>query len=231
VQLLLIRHGHPDYYTDSLTDQGHAEAMRLAEALDPFPIDAAYISSMGRAQQTAQYTLERRGMQGHVCHWLRELDGRYGPDISPAEWGPDDPAPSAYELHPADIMSRPELYSYEQWSDQVAYGPWMRPQLEALYTAFDGLLEAEGYMRCGLRYVVTRSSTRTLAFFCHGGVIDALLSHLLYIPLPVSLSLFLHETTGYSLLRTVEAGGHAAFRMMFLNSVAHKDVSRIARHP
>ena len=72
---------------------------------------------------------------------------------------------------------------------------------------------------------------RTLAFFCHGGVIAALLSHLLYIPLPVALPLFQHDTAGFSLLRSAENDGHGVFRMVFLNSVAHKDVAEIARHP
>jgi broad specificity phosphatase PhoE len=231
VQLLLIRHGHPDYRTDSLTERGHVEAARLAEALDAFPIDAAFASSMGRARQTAEYTLARRGMDVTVCHWLRELDGRYGYTAAAPEWHPDDPSPSAYEVHPAGLMARSELYSYERWDDQVDYGPWLRPQCDALCSAFDDALSREGYVRQGLRYAVQGSNRRTLAFFCHGGVIATLLSHLLYISLPVALPLFVHETAGYSLLRSVEDDGHAAFRMVFLNSISHKDVAQIASHP
>jgi len=231
VQVLLVRHGHPHYPTDSLTDMGHDEARRLAEALDAYPIDALYVSTMGRALQTAEYTASRRGLALIPCDWLRELDGRYGPDVRPEGWTLDDPSPSAYELPAAALLGRPELYSYEHWAAQVPYGPWMEPQCERLFESFDRVLAAEGYRRDGLRYVVHSANRRTVAFFCHGGVIAALLSHLLYITLPVALSLFQHDTAGYSLLRTVEAEGNATFRMVFLNSVAHKDVSAIGGHP
>ncbi len=231
MQLLLVRHGHPHYPTDSLTELGHQEAERLAAALDDFPIDALYVSTMGRALQTAEYTARRRGLTPVACDWLRELDGRYGLAVPAAEWSLEDPSPSAYELPPAGIMARRELYSYEQWQYQVPYGPWMRPQCDALFAAFDAVLSGQGYRREGLRYAVNARNQSTLAFFCHGGVIAALLSHLLYITLPVSLSLFQHDTAGFSLLRSAEEDGHAAFRMLFLNNLAHKDVAEIVRHP
>jgi len=231
VQLLLIRHGDPHYPTDSLTDLGHTEARRLSLALDAFPIDEVYTSTMGRAAQTAAYTSERRGLNPIPCDWLRELDGRYGSSIPPQEWTLGDPSPSAYELPAVDLLARAELYSYERWEHEVPYGPWMRPQCDALYAGCDAVLEGEGYRRYGLRYAVRVPSQRTLAFFCHGGVIAALLSRLLYIALPVALPLFQHDTTGFSLLRTVEEGGHSVFRMVFLNSVAHKDLAAIVKHP
>lgn len=39
VEILLIRHGDPDYANDSLTPQGIFEAQRLAEALEGVDID------------------------------------------------------------------------------------------------------------------------------------------------------------------------------------------------
>jgi broad specificity phosphatase PhoE len=231
LQLLLVRHGDPHYPTDSLTERGHREAQRLAETLDIYPIDALYVSTMGRALQTAAYTAERRGLSPTRCDWLRELDGRYGPTVPSEDWRLGDPSPSAYELPAADLLARQELYSYERWASQIPYGPWMHPQCDALYRSFDALLAAEGYAREGLRYAVRLPSQRTVAFFCHGGVIAALLSHLLYVALPVSLALLQHDTVGFSMLRSVEEDGHAAFRMLFLNSIAHKDVAGLARHP
>jgi probable phosphoglycerate mutase len=231
VQLLLVRHGHPHYPTDSLTELGHQEAQTLAAALDDYPIDALYVSTMGRARQTAAYTAQRRVLTPMACDWLRELDGRYGFSVPPAEWTLEDPSPSAYEVPAAHIMARSELFSYEGWQNQVPYGPWMRPQCDALFAAFDAVLADEGYGREGLRYAVRARNHRTIAFFCHGGVIAALLSHMLYITLPVALSLFQHDTAGFSLLRSAEEDGHAAFRMLFINNVAHKDVAEIVRHP
>ncbi len=231
LQLLLVRHGDPHYPTDSLTERGHREAARLAETLDDYPIDALYVSTMGRALQTVGYTAERRNLEPIRCDWLRELDGRYGSRVPQAEWTIDDPSPSAYELPATDLLARAQLYSYEAWQHEVPYGPWMHPQCDALQRSFDAVLAQQGYWREGLRYRVERAGSQTLAFFCHGGVIGALLSHLLYIPLPVALALFLHETTGFSLLRSIEEDGHAAFRMLFLNNIAHKEVAQLVRHP
>ncbi len=225
LQLLLVRHGDPHYPTDSLTERGHREAERLAETLDDYRIDALFVSTMGRALQTAAYTAERRGLEPIRCDWLRELDGRYGNDMPQQEWTPDDLSPSAYELPAAQLLARATLYGYETWQHEVPYGPWMHPQCDALHRAFDAVLGQQGYRREGLRYRVERPGSQTLAFFCHGGVIGALLSHLLYIPLPVALALFLHDTAGFSLLRSVEDDGHAAFRMLFLNNIAHKGLA------
>ncbi|MGI6368865.1 MAG: histidine phosphatase family protein [Anaerolineae bacterium] len=228
MQLLLVRHGDPHYPTDSLTERGHAEAQRLAEVLDDVPIDVLYASTMGRARQTAAYTARRRELEPILCDWLRELDGRYGPEPDPED--PLGLQPSAYEWHPT-VLLRNGAVSYDRWPEEVPYGPWMEPQCRRLWAGFDGALASEGYARDGLCYRVEHRSTRTLAFFCHGGVIAALLAHLLYLPLPVSLALLQHDTTGFTLLRSMESEGRAAFRMLFLNSVAHKDLYRLARHP
>lgn len=223
MHLLFARHGHPDYTTDSLTTLGHLEAARLAEALDPFTLDAIFISSMGRARETAEYTLRRRSQDGVVFDWLREIDGRYGYEGAEApQWRPGDMLPSAYDMHPAHVFARPAVPSYEDWHAEVAYGPWLRPRFDALQQSFDALLAQEGYERDGLRYRVRAPSQRTLAFFCHDGVMRGMLSHLLYVPLPAALALLIHDTTGLTMLRSVEKDGYAVFRMVFINSVAHK---------
>jgi broad specificity phosphatase PhoE len=170
LRLLFARHGHPDYRTDTLTALGHQEAAQLAEALDPYPLDAIYVSTHGRAQETAEYTLRRRSQNPILCDWLREIDGRYGYEGNAPEWIVGDPRPSAYELHPSDLFGSSQLYSYEEWRDQVEYGPWLYPRFSALQAAFDEILAQAGYVREGLRYRVRASDERTLAFFCHDGV-------------------------------------------------------------
>jgi broad specificity phosphatase PhoE len=222
LRLLFARHGHPDYRTDTLTALGHQEAAQLAEALDPYPLDAIYVSTHGRAQETAEYTLRRRSQNPILCDWLREIDGRYGYEGNAPEWIVGDPRPSAYELHPSDLFGSSQLYSYEEWRDQVEYGPWLYPRFSALQAAFDEILAQAGYVREGLRYRVRASDERTLAFFCHDGVMRGLLSHLLYIPLPAALSLFCHDTAGYTMLRSIEDNGYAVFAMVFINNAVHK---------
>lgn len=64
MKLLLIRHGDPDYTIDSLTPKGHIEAEELAERLAAMDIKGYYTSPLGRAQKTAEYTLNKVGESG-----------------------------------------------------------------------------------------------------------------------------------------------------------------------
>ena len=66
MKLLFIRHGDPDYEHDTLTEKGHREAALLAEKLCKIPIDEFYMSPLGRAQDTAAYTLNKLGKKAEV---------------------------------------------------------------------------------------------------------------------------------------------------------------------
>ena len=52
MQLLIIRHGDPDYSIDSLTKKGWREAELLADRLSKLDIKAFYVSPLGRAKDT-----------------------------------------------------------------------------------------------------------------------------------------------------------------------------------
>lgn len=73
MRLLIIRHGDPDYAVDSLTEKGRREAEFLAERLAKEKIDAFYVSPLGRARDTAAYTLNAMHAQGKTLGWLREF--------------------------------------------------------------------------------------------------------------------------------------------------------------
>ena len=59
MRILWIRHGEPDYSIDSLTEKGWREAELLADRMCRTPVDAFYVSPLGRAQDTARATLQR----------------------------------------------------------------------------------------------------------------------------------------------------------------------------
>ena len=54
--LYIVRHGHPDYTTDSLTERGWLQAEAVGKRLAATGIDQVYASPMGRARQTAEPT-------------------------------------------------------------------------------------------------------------------------------------------------------------------------------
>ena len=61
MRILLIRHGDPDYDNDTLTEKGHREAALLAEAAPHMNLGTCFVSPLGRAQDTAAYSLEKTG--------------------------------------------------------------------------------------------------------------------------------------------------------------------------
>ena len=61
MEILIVRHGDPDYERDSLTYKGIEEARLLAERLSKLEVTDFYCSPLGRAQKTASYTLDKTG--------------------------------------------------------------------------------------------------------------------------------------------------------------------------
>ena len=59
MKLLIVRHGDPDYSIDSLTEKGWREAELLSKKLSKLDIKDFYVSTMGRAKDTASCTLKK----------------------------------------------------------------------------------------------------------------------------------------------------------------------------
>ena len=76
MKLLIVRHGEPDYATDSLTEKGKREVELLADRLCRLPIDRFYVSPLNRARETARATLERLGREAETLDWLEEFRAR-----------------------------------------------------------------------------------------------------------------------------------------------------------
>ena len=81
MELLIIRHGLPVRIDDAggpadpeLSDEGHAQARRLADWLRHDRIDAVFTSPMRRARQTAAPLAEVLGVEPIVDDELAEFD-------------------------------------------------------------------------------------------------------------------------------------------------------------
>jgi len=210
MKLLLIRHGDPDYGSDSLTPLGHEQARLLAETLAGERIDELYASPMGRAQLTARYTAEAKAMPVSTLDWLHELNGNYGPSL----W--------AWNLPASEVFRGGAKFTPDEWPERVVYGPHMAAVAGEFHKQFDAFMASQGYVREGQGYRTTRRDDgRTLAFFCHGGVTLTLLSHLLQIPLPVVYAQFGCDPTNRTTLRFEAADGFGVFRLMGLNDMSH----------
>ena len=209
MRLWLVRHADPDYASDALTPKGHVQARLLAEALLSAPIDAFYVSPLGRAQLTARYTLERRGASAEALEWLAELRGAYAPGHV------------AWDMHGVAVLSGDEPITVDAWPDQAVYGQQLLPVLRRFWQAWDRFCGERGYVRNAQRYRVLRHTDDQLAFFCHAGVILSLLAHLLHIPPPLVYAHFGCDPSSITILETDEADGWATFRLVVANDMSH----------
>ena len=209
MQVLLIRHGDPDYAHDTLTDKGHAEAKALAKHLRKTRIDDIYASPMGRAQATMSYTAKAHKLAPVTLPWLHELDGNFEGCL----W--------AWNVPGAEVLASPELPGHDNWVQTVPYGPHMQGPHTALARNFDLLVQRYGYEREHHRYRVHGSTDKTVALFCHAGVVMSLLSQLLTWPLPLVYSHLSCDTSSVSRLVWIEHDGYAVPRAKTINDLAH----------
>ena len=172
MRLLIIRHGDPDYEHDTLTPAGHREAALAAERLCKEQIAAFYLSPLGRAQDTAKYTLDAMHRTGETLPWLREF---HAPILHPDTGDVRVP----WDWLPAAWTTEPRYYDKDLWCEtEVMRAHGVRDEARRVYGGLDAVLAAHGYVRDGMIYRPERANTETLAFFCHFGVECVMLAHL-----------------------------------------------------
>lgn len=215
MKLLLIRHGDPDYAADSLTEKGRIEAKLLAERIAAMDVKAYYTSPMGRARQTAEYTLEKVGKTSEVLDWAREFDvmiddGKGGKCM-------------LWDLLPEDWTKIPEYFDKDKWLDvPIMKDVDMKSRITMVYDGLDDLLERHGYKREGNLYRALNSNEDTIALFCHYGVTCAMLSHLLNVsPMLLWLGVGADPTAVTTLVTEERQKGIATFRMTSFGDVSH----------
>ena len=216
MKLLLIRHGDPDYAADSLTEKGHREAELLSERIAPMDVKAYYISPLGRAGKTAEYTLNKAGRTAEVLDWAKEFfevqidDGSGGKRI-------------AWDLLPENWTKVPEYYDRDKWTDvKIMKDAGMREGIERVCNGLDKLLERHGYKREGNIYRAVSPNEDTVALFCHFGVTCVMLSHLLGIsPMVLWHGTIAAPTSVTTLVTEERREGAAAFRMTAFGDISH----------
>jgi probable phosphoglycerate mutase len=208
MEILLIRHGDPDYANDSLTERGVAEARQLAHALSSVSLDDLYVSPLGRAQATCALTAEAKNVTPVTLDWLRERGIKRG---------------SVYLWEaPGDMfLGADTLGTQNDWFEPDGAMPEGREQFERVRAGFDDLLRSYGYVRQGHGYQVENGSNKRIALFCHKGVILTLLADILHWALPmVFVSLHIHPS-GVTRLEMVEHDGSAHLKALAINDLSH----------
>lgn len=228
MRIIFIRHGEPDYVNDALTDKGVREAKLLSDRIARWNMDRMhfYCSPLGRAKQTASYTLERLGRTATTYEWMKEFTYRI-----------DDPVTGRHGV-PWDFMPEywteiPEMYDKNAWIETDIYrsNPDLAPAYRQTCDELDSLIAQYGYQRHHNYYIHTdnnaaqdtsESSHDTLVIFCHLGITCVMMSHLLGISPALLCHNFFLAPTSVTILATEERQNNIAyFRAQVIGDTNH----------
>lgn len=205
MEILIIRHGDPDYEMDSLTPKGWREAELLADKLTKMDIKAFYCSPLGRAKDTALPTLKKTGREMKIVDWLKEI-GDECRDFLPSYWT------EVEEYYSKDDWYKPELMKATGAKDIC----------EKAAVGIDDVLAECGYVRQGSIYRVERESHDRIVLFCHYGISGAVLSHLTGVSPVIYWQHFVAAPTSITTVVTEEREqGIATFRVMSYGDTGH----------
>lgn len=215
MKLLIIRHAEPYYPTDTLTVHGRNEAKALADMVSQWDITNFYVSPLGRAKLTCQYTLDKMGRTAETMEWLREF--------SPKIQKPHPGVSVTWDWRPSAWVDHDDFYSAEHWTDHpIMQAGGVREEYDRVCKEFDKLLAKHGYVREGRHYKAVRPNHDTIALYCHFGVEVVLLSHLMNCSPMILWHGLCAAPSSVSKIYTEEREeGIAAFRMARFGDVSH----------
>ena len=216
MRIYFVRHGHPDYTTDTLTALGHKHAAAAAERLKDCGIKRVYASTMGRATQTAEHTAKLLGLDVIPCDFAREIS-----------WGPMDDAPMLDGGHPWLLTARTikegkDLFDPD-WRERENYcNNKLLMTTDAVITGLDAWLETLGYKREGSFYrVMGEPSCKTVALFGHGTASATVFSHLFNLPLPQVIGLLYIDYTCVTVVELPETAGALVYPKLVSTDAHH----------
>lgn len=243
MKIVFVRHGEPDYATDSLTENGKIEAELLSERIKNWPVTQFYVSPLGRAKATADYTLKKVNKEAKELSFMREFSY---PIIDPIT----DRHGVCWDFVPSDWTKYPCMF--EQGDAFINYpcistNDIIKENYPKVINGFDDLLKEYGYVRDGYFYRIPDGPERFISstvspdgqirnnhlpkegeeeplivIFCHLGVICLVLSHLLNIPFELLTHGFFMPTTSITVLSTEERWSNEAyFRVQTIGDVHH----------
>lgn len=194
--LYIIRHGIPDYATDSLTERGWLQAEAVGKRLAKSKIDRIFTSPMGRARQTAEPACRLLGLEATVEDWAHEIGDECLTTF------PDGRAKSLCIVPNTRFRERDDM---DLVYDRAFENPWvshsgMEAEVRRVERCGDEFLERLGYKREGNVYRILRPNEEKVALFCHAIFGKTWLSTLLRIPFHIMWSDFCYSHTGVTIL-------------------------------
>lgn len=203
MKIVFVRHGHPNYQLDCLTELGHQQAALAAERLKDEGIQEIYSSTCGRAVETAQHTADVIGIPiKESFDFIREIN-----------WGNDElelphnghPWETVDDMIPAaePLLNR-DWASTARWKDNQR----LHATIDMVGKGVDEWMLSLGYKREGDFFrVVSHDTNKTVAMFSHGGASATALGHLFNLPFPFAIMTFRAYYTGITVVTLPDTYG------------------------
>jgi probable phosphoglycerate mutase len=217
VELVLVRHGEPEWVRDGfsvddppLTERGLEQARRVGERLAAEPFDEVFVSPLVRARETAAPFLSLSGRGAEVEDWLEEIR-------NPVWHGT--PAEKAEEAF-AEERSRP---AHERWSGVVG-GESVTDFVARIRLGATLFLEERKVEPAHDELPVWRidDPEARILFISHAGTSAVVICHLLgLVPVPWEWERFLLAHASVTRLETFATGEGYIFGLTRLSDVEH----------
>lgn len=223
--LYIVRHGEPDYSTDTLTERGKRQAEAVGKRLYDSKINRIFSSPFGRARETAEPACKMLGLEKNIEEWTHEI-GEEG--LTPFPDGKN-----------TWVWYMQNTYYRENGSIDLPYDKSFEcigineSNLETAvnYIEENGkkFLERLGYREENGIYHILKNNEERIALFCHGAFSAAWLSVLLHIPIHIFLSSFhVHTHTGVTIIEfRNNKNGLTAPQCLCFSDVSHLYASNL----
>ena len=249
MRLIFIRHGDPDYEKDNLTPKGKREVALLTKRIVSWKnITAFYQSPLGRAKATGEPALKELGRTATTYPWLREFhyNTKFPKNMKDKSLAGKDT--TLWDLYPEFYTSDPLFFDKDKWADsEFMQAGNIKKLYKEVCDGIDGLLASYDYKRNSsgyynvenpkvnpnwnpenpnVRYNLVSEKNEeeeiTLVFFCHLGIMFAIIAHLIGIsPMQLWQGFFVAPTS-ITVLNTEERKkGEAMFRVERLGDTNH----------
>ncbi|MBO4927350.1 MAG: histidine phosphatase family protein [Clostridiales bacterium] len=196
MRIILVRHGDPDYLTDSLTELGKKQADALARRLMGEGIKEIYSSSMGRARETAEAFARLSGIGPiRTLDFMREIRFGYGEALYESGNPWDEADNMAQEGHEINDPS------WHEWP--FFQGNAATEDVDLVEKETDVWLSGLGYDREGPYYRCKRTDDQeyTVVLFAHGGSETAMMARILNLPFPYLCGIIRMRCTSITIIR------------------------------
>ena len=189
MKLYIVRHGDPNYQTDTLTERGIAEASALADWFADKKLDKIYSSPSPRALETASYTCKKTGLEAENLVWI----GEHYDFMESSGLSHEDDCTYSFSVQKG-------VYDFEHFikdEDKMSI-------INGMIKGSDEFFASYGYVREGAMYRIAEHNDKNIAVFCHGGAGASWIGHLLGLAPALSFVPLVIETSSVTMFEFVK---------------------------